>query len=104
MLATAGLLAGCGHAVNAPTAAEASKQVDGVWRSDGYGLVIEVTNGQAQTYETTSLSCMPEKPSPLVSGADPTGAVSFGRHDQPEETLRRTSATQGELRLLGTAA
>ncbi|MDT7752010.1 MAG: hypothetical protein QOD96_5672 [Pseudonocardiales bacterium] len=104
LLATAGLLAGCGHAVNAPTAAEASKQVDGVWRSDGYGLVIEVTNGQAQTYETTSLSCMPEKPNPVVSGADPTGAVSFGRHDQPEETLRRTSATQGELRLLGTAA
>jgi hypothetical protein len=108
LFAVAGLLAGCGAAAlpgtAAGTAGQSAGTVDGVWQADGYGLVIQVTNGQAQTYETTSLSCMPEKPSPLVSGADPNGAVSFGRHDQPEETLRRTSATQGELRLLGTAA
>lgn len=104
LFAVAGLLAGCGAAAPPGAAAGTAGAVDGVWQADGYGLVIQVANGQAQTYETTSLSCMPEKPSPLVSGADANGAVSFGRHDQAEETLRRTSATQGELRLLGTAA
>jgi hypothetical protein len=108
LLAAAGLLAGCGHGVNAPTAAEASKQgagaVNGVWRSDGYGLVIEVANGQAQIYETTSLSCMPEKPRHQLSRPDSNGTVGFGRHDEPDETLRRTGDNQAALRLLGTAA
>jgi len=59
---------------------EASKQgagaMTGVWRSDGYGLVIQVNDGQTQTFETTSLRCMPEKPSPQVSGPDPNGVKS----------------------------
>ena len=102
------LMTGCGHVSDSPTSAEASKQgagaMTGIWRSDGYGLVIQVNDGQAQTFETTSLSCMPEKPLARVPGPDPNGAVGFGRHDQPEETLRRTGDTQAELRLLGTAA
>ena len=108
LLAAVALLAGCGHVTQFPFSTGASSQgagaMAGVWRSDGYGLVIQVTDGQAQTFETTSLSCMPEKPLARVSGPDANGAVGFGRHEQPDETLRGTGNGQGALRLLGTAA
>ena len=108
LLAAVALLAGCSHISQSPTSAGAATQgagaVSGVWRSDGYGLVIQVTDGQAQTFETTSLSCMPEKPLARLSGPDANGAVGFGRHEQPDETLRSTGNGQGALRLLGTAA
>src|SRR5438445_12153217 len=31
---------------------------DGLWKSDGYGLVIEMQNESMQAFETTSISCV----------------------------------------------
>jgi hypothetical protein len=39
----------------------AGSQPSAVWRSDGYGWIIAVDGTTAQTYETTSISCMPAK-------------------------------------------
>lgn len=33
-------------------------QMDGVWRSDGYGYVFEIRNGKLQTYEVTQATCV----------------------------------------------
>lgn len=63
------------------TPAWADSPVDGVWQTDGYGLVIEVAGGHAQSYETTRISC--------VKGTDSkqTGPDRFVNEDY-EFTLR----------------
>jgi hypothetical protein len=97
VLAGVVLLGACGS----PTPAAA---VDGVWRTDGYGWVVQVAGGHARTFDVTSLSCLLNGDLTQVGGDGQDGAVSFGRKDSARETVRATSATQGELRLLGTAA
>ena len=103
------LLAACGlpQAIG-PTAGESSNptsaQVDGVWRTDGYGWVIQVVGGHAKTYDITSLSCLPNGDLTRIDGS-PGGAAQFGKRNTAEETLRRNpDGRTAELRLLGTAA
>lgn len=99
-------LAACGPIATTifPTAGQSSGPTDGVWRTDGYGWVIQVSGGHARTYETTSLSCLPEQDLPQVGPPGTDGATGFGKHNSAEETLHRTGPQSGELRLLGTAA
>lgn len=40
-----------------PVAAQATNSLDGVWQTDGYGLVLAIDKGQARVYSTTSISC-----------------------------------------------
>jgi hypothetical protein len=76
----------------------------GVWRTDGYGWVLDVSGGHVRTYETTSLSCLPEKDETQTSRSDPADGTGYGRDGNADETIRRTGPDSGELRLLGTAA
>lgn len=85
-------------------AAGGPSPVDGVWRTDGYGWIIAVHNGQEQTYDVTAVSCLPNHTLSELGGPSPDGVVSFGKDNLPVETLRRTPDGQGRLRLLGTAA
>jgi Peptidase family S41/Tricorn protease C1 domain len=78
--------------------------VDGVWRTDGYGWVISVSGGRAQTFDTTAVSCLPNNTADQLGQAAPDGTVQFGRKGLAVETLRKTGNGQGLLRLLGTAA
>jgi Peptidase family S41/Tricorn protease C1 domain len=78
--------------------------VDGVWRTDGYGWVIAVNGGHAQTFDTTELSCLPNNTADQLGQAAPDGTVQFGNKGVAVETLRRTADGHGLLRLLGTAA
>jgi hypothetical protein len=104
------LLAACGAPIPTTTfptgqaSGQGASSADGVWRTDGYGWVIQVSGGHARTYETTSLSCLPEHDLPQVNWTGTDGGTAFGKHDSTDETIRRTSADRGELRLLGTAA
>ncbi|MFC0627505.1 S41 family peptidase [Kribbella deserti] len=41
------------------SAGPASSRTEGVWRSDGYGSIIAVSNGVARHYATTAISCTP---------------------------------------------
>ncbi|WP_345613652.1 S41 family peptidase [Pseudonocardia adelaidensis] len=97
MLAT--VLAACAAPIGGTTS-----PVDGVWRTDGYGWIISVRNGQAETFDTTSVSCLPNRTLTQLEGPAPDGTVQFGNQDGAVETLRRTPDDQGALRLLGTAA
>jgi Peptidase family S41/Tricorn protease C1 domain len=38
-----------------------SKSLNGLWLSDGYGLFVEFNYGGLQTYEITSISCIPSR-------------------------------------------
>jgi hypothetical protein len=78
--------------------------VDGVWRTDGYGWVVAVNGGHAQTFDTTELSCLPNNTADQLGQAAPDGTVQFGNKGVAVETLRRTANGHGLLRLLGTAA
>ena len=104
------LLAACGgtHESVGPTVGEAtspaSSQVDGVWRTDGYGWVVQVADGHLKTYDVTSLSCIPNGDLTRIDGSL-GGAAQFGKRDSPEETIARNpDGRSAELRMLGTAA
>jgi len=88
----------------APDSSGRVNPVDGVWRTDGYGWVIAVRDGRAETFDTTSVSCLPNQTLTQLDGPGPDGTVQFGKKDVAVETLRRVSNGQGALRLLGTAA
>ncbi|QNE20409.1 S41 family peptidase [Kribbella qitaiheensis] len=58
LLIGVGLAAGLVAApLSAPLAATAAITIDGVWQTEGYGLILAVDNGKAQLYPTTSISC-----------------------------------------------
>lgn len=88
----------------APNSGGRTSPVDGVWRTDGYGWVITVKDGQAETFDTTSVSCLPNQTLTQLDEPGPDGTVQFGNDHVAVETLHRTSNGQGALRLLGTAA
>jgi C-terminal processing protease CtpA/Prc len=98
----AALLAACTAGPDAGTSAPGP--VDGVWRSDGYGWIIAVSGGRAQTFESTTVSCLPTPKLDQIGQPAPDGAVTFGRASGAVETLHRTPNGQASLRLLGTAA
>jgi len=68
-----GTLAVAPHAV----AASGGTPVDGVWRTDGYGSVIEIADGRAQSYETTSISCAKGPAAPQTGPVGADGTVRF---------------------------
>ena len=88
----------------APDSSGRTSPVDGVWRTDGYGWVISVRDGHAETFDTTSVSCLPSRTLTQLGGPGPDGTVQFGKKDVAVETLRRAANGEGALRLLGTAA
>ncbi|WP_082859925.1 S41 family peptidase [Alloactinosynnema sp. L-07] len=61
--------------VIAPEAA-AGERVDGTWRTEGYGTVLEITDGHARFYETTEISCLAGETAERV-GNGPNGTVRF---------------------------
>jgi hypothetical protein len=98
-LALALVLAGCSAGSSPPPS-----PVDGAWRTDGYGWIIEVSGGRARTYEITTVSCLPSGTLDQIGDPGSDGTVSFGRRREAVQTLRRAPNGQAILRLLGTAA
>jgi hypothetical protein len=88
----------------APNSSDRTSPVDGVWRTDGYGWIITVRDGRAETFDTTSVSCVPNQTLTQLDGPGPDGTVQFGKKNVAVETVRRAPNGQGALRLLGTAA
>jgi hypothetical protein len=75
-----------------------------VWRSDGYGKVISISNGTARTFETTSISCMPGQPLDQLGQPASDGTVQYGREGVAEQTVRPAPDGGATLHVLGTAA
>ncbi|MEU0932901.1 S41 family peptidase [Embleya sp. NPDC005971] len=58
-----------GVGASADTGATRSPTPDGVWRADGYGMIVTIRDGTLRQYQTTSIGCLPG-PSARRSGAD----------------------------------
>src|SRR5688500_6869918 len=71
--------------------------LDGVWRTDGYDWIIAVNSGRAQTYEITTVSCLPSGTLDQIGDPGSDGIVSFGRRREAVQTLRRTPNGQAGL-------
>lgn len=70
-LATAVILA----TLSTPTIAQNLPQLDGVWASDGYGMLAEIQNGRVMSYQYAGDVCIPESRRPqrlssLLDGAE----------------------------------
>jgi hypothetical protein len=61
------VVAGCAR----PSSPPAQAQVDGIWRSRGYGLVVEVAGDSLQVYEVTASTCLPSLVGKRVPGSGP---------------------------------
>jgi hypothetical protein len=75
-----------------------------VWRSDGYGWIVAISGNRAQTYETTSISCLPGRALDQLGQPSTDGTVQYGRKGIAAQTLRRGTEGRATLHLLGTAA
>jgi CubicO group peptidase (beta-lactamase class C family) len=83
----------------------ASRSLDGVWRSDGYGYVVEIDGATTTLYEETSVSCFPvpkvgdDRPLVVSSTSEGTaqlnlpgrvGSITLNRIDRIPETSQLT--------------
>ncbi|MFF4845175.1 S41 family peptidase [Streptomyces collinus] len=95
----AGPAAAAGPAVGAPGAsgvADGVAGVDGVWRSDGYGTLLALDDGQLREYQTTAVSCLPGD-SAQFTGRSADGTALYTGDD---ETVYRIRAQgRGRARL-----
>jgi hypothetical protein len=69
-------LAACSSITQIPGISSGSP--DHIWRTDGYSMIITVTGNQLKMYETTAISCIPDKAIDQVSTPAGDGTVSYG--------------------------
>jgi len=94
-------------ALLAITAGSISAQsLDGTWRSDGYGWVIDIRGDSMRAREVTAISCIPSF-SATREASPPAGAVAAFKFVGPPiilQVLRGSSADEMRLHLEGSAS
>lgn len=78
-----------------------SRSTDGVWRLDGYGMVVSVRGGELRSWDTTAISCIPALAAPQQGAPAPDGTVRFDAGDFTL-TVRPQARDRAVLRVLGT--
>ncbi|MFC9279171.1 S41 family peptidase [Streptomyces collinus] len=102
----AGPVTAAGPAVGAPGASNAADGVagtdgvDGVWRTDGYGTVLTLADGQLREYQTTAVSCLPGD-SAQFSGRSADGAVVYTGADETVYRIRGQGRGRARLHVDG---
>jgi peptidase S41-like protein/tricorn protease-like protein len=89
---------------DSPDTAAASRPPDHVWRSVGYGWLVTLTGDTERTYETTAISCIPEKTLAQIGAPAADGTLAFGAKGTPTVTVRPGQHGTGTLHLMGSAA
>jgi hypothetical protein len=77
--------------------------VDGIWRTDGYGMVIVIGRGHGTALQTTAISCLPGQQADQLGPPGPHGVVRFGFGGITTTTVWPTSRTHAWLHALGSA-
>lgn len=117
ILAAAAIVAtGCApSAVTTATAAAAGTPVTGLWQTEGYGMVLSVTEQQAVIRQVTAISCTPLDPAQATGPARPDGSVgyqlggdgpafSLSPGDRPDRARLHEDGSTGNIRLTRIAA
>ncbi|MEO3977369.1 S41 family peptidase [Streptomyces sp. CAU 1734] len=78
-----------------------SPSADGIWRMDGYGMVVTVRDGELRSWDTTAISCRPALTVPQRGTPGPGGAVGFAA-DGLALTVRPQTRDRAALRVHGT--
>src|SRR5499426_393938 len=60
-----------------------AQSLDGFWQSDAYGLLVEIRGANLNTYQTTSISCLPWWTAKRSDGDGRKSEVVFKRGDTP---------------------
>ncbi|MGY1434802.1 S41 family peptidase [Streptomyces reniochalinae] len=105
------VVAGCGPSRPATSSAPAhaashtAGRVAGLWRMDGYGLLVTVGKGKLRTYETTRTSCLPgtlrgteRTPGRRAGAAAVSGTRTYDVADAAPVTLEPRGAGEARLR------
>lgn len=93
-------------ALLATTSSLSAQSLDGTWRSDGYGWVIDIRGDTLRAREITAISCIPSF-SATREASTPAGAVAAFKFVGPPiilQVLRGTSADEMRLHLEGSAS
>ncbi|WKX74270.1 S41 family peptidase [Streptomyces sp. XD-27] len=62
--------------------------LDGVWRMDGYGTVLELSNGRLREYQTTGVSCLEGGSARRTETGDGGGSATYTAADKTVYRLR----------------
>jgi peptidase S41-like protein/tricorn protease-like protein len=83
------LVASAVPAAAAPAAAtHGDDRLDGIWRTDGYSTIVQISGGTMKTYDTTAISCIPGLLSGTGSGkARADGTRTFTDDDGTVSTI-----------------
>ncbi|GAA2041540.1 S41 family peptidase [Catenulispora yoronensis] len=87
-----------GTAVGSEARAVGRPALDGVWRMDGYGLVLSVEGTAVTAYQTTAISCLPNFAGTRVGATGPHGEATFAVGNllftlRPDRPARQVSMT-----------
>lgn len=77
-------------------ATEGPLRADGIWQTDGYGLILAVGGGVLRAWETTAVSCQPSVTARQKGAPGPGGAVRFDA-DGFDLTVRAQSSVRGSF-------
>ncbi|MFL6073624.1 MAG: S41 family peptidase [Mycobacteriales bacterium] len=88
----------------APAGADpAGGPVDGVWRTDGYGMIIAISGGRGEVYQTTGISCLLAQTADQIGPVRRGGVVDFGADGVVGASAWRTGRDRARLHSWGAA-
>jgi hypothetical protein len=75
-------------------------ELDGVWRSDGYGFLLEIDGKRLRLFETTAVSCIPSMTALLVDSTAPRAEAAFKIENAPV-TFYVTAGPTPDVKCIG---
>lgn len=76
-----------------PSPQATARSPDGVWQSDGYGLLVEIDAAKLSTFQITSISCVPWWTAQRSDSGGNPGELVFNRGDT---RIRLTPSSSGD--------
>lgn len=96
-----GTVAAAPPAPDTRTTRAAGPSADGIWRMDGYGMVVSVGGGELRAWDTTAISCQATLTAGQEGAPGPGGTVRFGA-DGMVLTVAPRAADRASLTIGGT--
>ena len=86
-----------------PQAPVRTKPPEGLWLSDGYGLLIQFDDTELRTYELTSISCLPSRSAKRTETRD-SAAIVFMSGNEIIRVMSTAEPNVLRMHIEGTAS